>query len=367
MKLAFYIFMFYALCGFIYYPSQYSFFSLILVFFSTLPFLIVGNLTSDKVHTGYNKIKPIIYWSIIILGFVNLGIIANNIGSGFGDIFSLDGIKNIAIQSTIRRYEEDTLANSGNPILLALTLWLIYRIGSLDKKTKWTYKLMSFLPLIMYTMLTTEKWPSFLGVIFYITGIIASNDNKTSLRILRSKIKYGVIILILMILSLSFRGYEGGTVESMEMVLHYLFAQYNALGFWYMNSVNLNLMLGEMTFIGPLSFIGVSHRDAGIFAKSLVLYNKESNIYTAFRYIIQDFSIMGPLILNSLLAMFYIGSNYAGKFNISRVIKIFIIFCALLSTNTTPFVHNSVMFGLVLCLISDYNSSINSKIKIRNE
>ena len=359
MKLAFYIFMLYALCGVIYYPSQYSLFSFFLIFFSTLPFLIVGTTTSDKLYKNYNNVKPILYWGVIIIGFVNLGIIANNSGAGFMDIFSFDGLKSIALKSTIIRYEEDTSANSGNPILLAFTLWLIYRIGSLEKKTKWTLKVIPFIPLLMYTLLTTEKWPTFLGILFYLTGIIASNNSKTFLNILRSKIKYGVLIILLMILSLSFRGYDGGVEESIGIIFHYLFAQYNSLGVWLLNNIYYSdWFLGKLTFIGPLSFFGIIERDAGVFSESLMIYNKESNIYTAFRYIIQDFSIIGPFIINSLFSIFYLVFINLKKFKISGVIKIFIIFCALLSTNTTPFVHNSVMLGVVLCLISDYNLSL---------
>lgn len=356
MKTAFYIFVGYAFLGYVYYPSEYSFFSLCLILFYSLPLLIAGIFTKDKTLSNYPNIKPLVFWGIIFLGVLNLGIIANNIDKSISDAFSLEGIKSIAIESTLRRYKGDTLSNSGNPVLLALTLWLIFRTGTLDKQMKNSLQLIAFIPLLSYTLMTTEKWPSFLGVIFYITGIIISNEKKEYRKILISKIKYGIIIFLLMIFSLVLRGNDGGFVEIFDMITHYVFAQYNFLGRWYLDLKSIDLTFGQTTFIGPLSFLGFSSRAAGVFNESLELNGMNSNIYTAFRYIIQDFGVLAPFIFNSIISILYVKTRNFKNIKFNTMLKIIVIFSALISFNTTPFVHNSVVFCLILVLFSDYKA-----------
>lgn len=356
MKLAFYIFVGYALMGFIYYPSVYSLFSLCLILFYSLPLLIAGNLTKDNIYSKYSKVKPLIYWVIIILGFVNLSIIANSVDSSFLNIFSFDGMQKIAIESTGIRYESDTTANSGSPILLALTLWLIFRVGTTSKLMKGYFQIIAFVPLLLYTLLTTEKYPSFLGIIFFITGIILANEKKEYLKILRSKIKYIIVIVFLMILSLLFRGFNGSIFDVFDLIFNYIFAQYNSLGYWYLEMHNLDLTFGKMTFIGPLNFLDLATRDAGVFKEILVLNGIESNIYTGFRYYIQDFGILAPFFANLIISVFFVKTFVKKEYTLNNITKGLMIFTAFFSMNTSPFVHNSVVLGMALCLISDFYS-----------
>jgi oligosaccharide repeat unit polymerase len=60
--------------------------------------------------------------------------------------------------------------------------------------------------------------------------------------------------------------------------------------------------LGTVTFAGPLEMLGFGHRIPGLFDSLIELVAGEtSNIYTAFRPLIQDFSIPGALVVLALL------------------------------------------------------------------
>jgi len=126
-------------------------------------------------------------------------------------------------------------------------------------------------------------------------------------------------------------------------------------------NISLSNTWGGLTFIGPLSYVGEVKRNAGVFLENYYVNGKVSNIYTAFRYLIQDFSILGPLYINFFLAALYLGFRNIDCVKTSRAIRIFIVFCAILSTNVTPFVHNSVMFGMILCIGSDTFSRLLNK------
>jgi oligosaccharide repeat unit polymerase len=62
--------------------------------------------------------------------------------------------------------------------------------------------------------------------------------------------------------------------------------------------------LGTVTFAGPLEMLGFGHRIPGLFDSLVELVAGEtSNIYTAFRPLIQDFSIPGALVILTLLGI----------------------------------------------------------------
>jgi len=353
MKIAFYIIILYAGGGFLYYPSGYSLFSFIFILISCLPFYYSENFSRCQVISIYRKINPIIFWIIFLLGIFNLNLIAKSVDATFVDIFSFSGIRSIAIESTARRYSATTESHSGNPVILALNLWLVFRIGTIDYKIKGIKVLLSFIPIIMYTVLTTEKWLTFLGVVFFLTGLIITYDHKEAIKILKSKIKYIGIILIIIVLSIMMRGFQGGIEKISFRILHYVFPQYNSLGLWFFNEFDSHMYLGKYTFIGPLNFIGLVNRNSGIFDQNLSYYGDSTNIYTAFRYIIEDFSMLGPIFLNSIISFSYILFAFM-RSRFTGVIKVFVLFCAFLSLNTTPFVHNTVMLGVFLAIGSEF-------------
>jgi hypothetical protein len=60
--------------------------------------------------------------------------------------------------------------------------------------------------------------------------------------------------------------------------------------------------LGSVTFAGPLEMLGFGHRIPGLFDSVIDLVAGDtSNIYTAFRPLIQDFTIPGALAVLALL------------------------------------------------------------------
>jgi oligosaccharide repeat unit polymerase len=356
MKSAFFIFVGYAFIGYLYYPSQYTLFSLFLIIFYSLPLLIAGILVKDKIYSRFKIVKPIIYWLVIILGFVNLSIIVNNTNSSFLDIFSFEGIIHIAQESTGIRYGSNSTTHSGNPILLALTLWLIFRVGTTTRLIKGYIQILPFIPLIMYTLLTTEKYPCILGILFYVSGILISNEKKEYRKILKSKIKYGIILSLLMGLSIFIRGYTGTINDIFDVGLNYLLAQYNSLGYWYLEMKSSDFSFGKFTFIGPLSYLGLVERENGVFTETLVLNGLESNLFTAFRYVIQDFGVFSPFVFSFSVSFIYLITRVKKFVKLSSIIILSVLYIALSSFSAPPFVHNSVFLCYFLMMFSNYKA-----------
>ncbi|MEO7367065.1 MAG: hypothetical protein ABIZ36_03860, partial [Gemmatimonadaceae bacterium] len=69
--------------------------------------------------------------------------------------------------------------------------------------------------------------------------------------------------------------------------------------YWYQP---FNPSLGRVTFAGPLEMLGISQRIPGLFDSVVdLIAGESSNIYTAFRPLIQDFTIPGALAILGLL------------------------------------------------------------------
>lgn len=354
MLIAFYITLLYAISGFFYFPNWYSFTALVYILISTSPLLIAGFFSNDRNIKEYKPVNRVLFWTILAIGTLNLAIIARNTGFHFADIFSAKQIVAIASRSATIRYEIDTQSHSGNPVLLALSLWLVFRTGTVEKQTRILFKILPFIPILMYTILTTEKWPAFLSIVFYCTGIAAANQHVGALKRYVNQSKYVLAFGGLMLLSLFLRNFSGSVKEAVNVLFHYNLAQYTSLGHWIVHeSFHQGYTFGKYSFIGPLSYFSDVERNAGIYLQSFVVYGKQSNIYTAFRYLIQDFSLLGPLILNALIASLYLVCRYVKYDTVARAIRIFVVFSALLSLNVTPFVHNSVAFGIGLAILSD--------------
>ncbi len=71
---------------------------------------------------------------------------------------------------------------------------------------------------------------------------------------------------------------------------------------WLQNYKQHSLAFGLYTFAGPMDIIGLNERQLGFYTEFVSLPNGYSNIYTAFRGLIHDFTLTG-----SILICFFIG------------------------------------------------------------
>ena len=66
---------------------------------------------------------------------------------------------------------------------------------------------------------------------------------------------------------------------------------------WLQNYKQHSLAFGLYTFAGPMDIIGLNDRQLGFYSEFISLPNGYSNIYTAFRGLIHDFSITGSILI----------------------------------------------------------------------
>jgi hypothetical protein len=349
VKAAFLICVTYAAVGIVYAPSWYSISAFIFIGASSAPLLVAS--TCERSFETLARIRPsfIFFGAAFGGGMFNLAIVLAGIDHTPQDAMSADGLASAALASTARRYEE--LGASGNPFLLAVSLFLLFRIGVVANLVGLITKLLAFLPVVFYTLITTEKWPLFLGAAFFLSGAIMATTAP-----IRRLMVYGAWIVcigtVLAGLSFVLRGFDGEVSAIGLRVIHYAASQYSAFGEWLAaNAFSACCTFGERTFIGPLHALGITYRARGIFEEYLLVRDMPTNVYTAWRYLVEDFSILGPLFVNTLAATAYASLQTLRLTAAGLSLKLLIILSSILSLATPLFTYNSVVLAFCLAVV----------------
>lgn len=354
MKTYVFIALIFPLLGIAVNPGLYTLTAFIFILTATSPYILLLGANDDFVNQS-KKLSNFVFIIALVLGFTNLVFITISSGHEPSTLLSFEGVGLIAGESTLIRYQSGQ-SNSGNPLILALSLWLLFRL-SIDGEKASRFKVgLAFLPLIGYTLLTTEKFAMLLGVVFYTVGALSFFDFRTHIKIMLSTSFYGLLLIPILGLSMLIRGHlPSDFPQLLYQLLSYVFFQYYGLGLWLIEQYQTtHLSLGLLTFGGPLSAVGMVERMPGIYDLSYTINGLQSNIYTAYRNISEDFSIFAPFIINLFVAFIY-AYFYKTRFKVGLVLlKVYLLFAVLLSFTTTPFVYNSVVFSIFLCLLNVY-------------
>ena len=358
MRVAFYIFVGYACLGFLYVPGIESFTALTFITVSCAPLLLSGSVGGGREGGILRVPSAPVYWSVVALGILNLALIAVSVGQPPSDLLSVEGLVRVAALTTSQRYELQ--GSNGNPFLLALSLWLVFRIGATVDRVPKVMLVIVFLPLAAYSLASTAKWPLFLAGVFFFAGLLLAFPPEYSLRTaLRYLAVVTPFVMLAAGLALVLRGSPGEVFGLVEGQFHYVLAPYHAFGVWLIHEYsNVCCTLGSLSFVGPLDALGLATREAGVFNQNVMVYGRWTNIYTVFRYLVQDFSLVGPFLISCWFVVVHAGLRTLGSTALARQWAGFVIFAALMSVNVTPFVHNSVALAVFLSLASTLSVAI---------
>ena len=134
--------------------------------------------------------------------------------------------------------------------------------------------------------------------------------------------------------------------------------------------LSTDLTCGGKFFMGITNYLGIVERKSGIYDEfvDISLYGDQTNVYTIFRILIEDFGIIGTLIFFLLLGYFaqrmYINVRTLRRYKSSLTFIVAFYFLTSWSFVTSVFVYTSyiVMFFLFYYIINKY-----SKIIYKNE
>jgi oligosaccharide repeat unit polymerase len=115
-----------------------------------------------------------------------------------------------------------------------------------------------------------------------------------------------ILFFLVLFLSMVFRTgkFDIETIQAIsEKIITYAFGHLPTFDIWYTKNIgSLNPTGGLKTFYGISNLIGIAHRQQGIFAEYTTFGKNNfsglsTNVYTMFRFILEDYGIIGSLLV----------------------------------------------------------------------
>lgn len=239
-------------------------------------------------------------------------------GIRFGDIFDLQKLVISANQAYVQRYA-DVNAPTTTPLsqMLLPFVYLAPAVGGMFFEMRRDafgrlLALSAFFPAVSVTILQTTKAAVLFAIVLWLSGYFAARLRFGKLAVFtRGHLIVATVMgsaLTIFFFAVSLARLASTDVALLDVVLVKLvtaalghmtvFSQWLA-EYW---SAPFKPSMGAVTFAGPLEALGFSRRIPGLFESVIDLVAGEtSNIYTAFRPLIQDFTIPGALAVLALL------------------------------------------------------------------
>ncbi len=108
------------------------------------------------------------------------------------------------------------------------------------------------------------------------------------------------ILFIFLFIALQWLREAGGEILFLVMVKRiklYFFGYLSAFTIWIENIQASSLTLGMTTFAGPFNALGLIDRELGFYSHTFIHDGSYTNVYTALRGLIRDYSIIGSIIV----------------------------------------------------------------------
>ena len=346
---------------------------LILTFYSGA--LIVNQLYADTElrnptnttisnYIPHNNIIALIILFSFVCFFASIVFIKIN-GYSFDVFYKLSSFLAMAHNMTIERYAGTFVQPMAISVLLAFGFsasalsGMVYPFLTTKKQ-----KLLSFLPLVsiaIYTAFYTAKAPLIFGFIFWISGLISIKSiingylKPFSIKIITL---LGIGFFLLFVVTVMSQMSRGGfdDLERLDEVIFHVstwfignitpFIHWASNGYHSMETYNY----GGYTFSGIYSILGLNERSIGITQDYVHIGKGEhSNIYTMFRWLIQDFSISGSLAIlfvYGALSQFVYLKSISG--NISYIYSLLLAYIIIFWSPFASIIsYNSVILALV--------------------
>ncbi|NKE04704.1 O-antigen polymerase [Mesobacillus selenatarsenatis] len=343
-----------------------------------------------------NSINKLMKLSLVvsIVGFLSFPAILYSTGGSFSTLLNLDAIMNLARQNSISRYSGDLQNSTLTSILLSINYFaaIVNGVSIVVEKNaskgKYNKRLMlHLLPIItsiLIAAILTTKATILYTVILFLGGIITANEslNDRNYLFTRKNIFRGIILIptiIFLFVFIQMSRYGFNDIDGMFRVIKvfkvWAFGHMPAFSVWF-NDYYLNgdysLSYGQYTFSGVFSILNIAERVSGVYSEGAYISNnyEATNIFTIFRGLIEDFGLIGSMLL-SFVGSIFLGTIYKsvklGKLN-SFVFLIMFYSFSMFGFVISILAYNSILLAFILFYILTTIFTFPSKVsKVANE
>ena len=182
--------------------------------------------------------------------------------------------------------------------------------------------LFTLLPAVAYSFLTAARAPALLGLTCWLGGYLAMcRMGEKGHAALFSWKRVGWFLTVAASLLLGFvlvdglRGMNWSKDFTLEVkeshMTNYIFGSPAAFAHWYAHQIPGTRNWGGETFAGLYAILGLNHRVVGVYYETSNLVGTEvTNVYTAFRMLVEDFAVPGAALASVALG-FFAGLTYS--------------------------------------------------------
>lgn len=354
------------------YGLIYISFACIMFSFGTLAGRLLGSNIPSRVYSYVlNSNRALFYLKIcIMLSLLNVlqGIYAN--GFNIRQILSFKILLELNNAAATSRYANETQSNLFSQIALIFVylspLFGGYLLPLISKGKKyWCY--LSILPALLITLTQAVKLGFITSIALWGIGLLVSsysNNNSfiriritTMVKILLSSILFFAILFLSMIFRVG--EFDLNTIQLMsQKFILYAFGHLPTFDLWFSKNIGqINPTGGVKTFYGISNFLGIAQRQQGVFTE-LTIFGKNNfsgmstNVYTMFRFILEDFGFFGSLLMiftaGSISGFSWLMIKKQTNIIFFQTILIAILFFVSMSFATSVWAYTSYILTIVL-------------------
>jgi len=328
--------------------------------------------------------KPLVYVFFLLsaIGLLGVFFLINYASNIYNYNYYTNNLLSIPNLIAVERYS-GTLSY---PIIIKYSLYFIYPAtllgGLLFGLREQLIKNKSFFmfPLLISIILGIvegARTSILLGLILFISAWLSTltfRSKSTTIKKSYIKIIFGAgvfsvfFITFFILIQWLRQGMDTIIVELLiERIRAYFFGYLSAFSQWLGTSAEFNQNLGLITFAGPFNLLGIMDRPLGFYNPIYIANGVSTNIFTAYRGLVSDFSIPGAIFIAFLIG-FITQSIFqnADKFKLINTLPISMFYAfTLYSPLISIFHYNSILFSWIIIsfplIISHYGFLANNR------
>ena len=268
----------------------------------------------------------------------------------------------------VDRYADDI----NYPFIIKYSLYFIYPANLLGgllfgkEEISKKFKILLFIPLfeaIALGIIEGTRTSVLLGLVLFISAWLSTLMFKDTLNtVKRSYLKIVAIASVMLTLFTLFFVLVQWLRQGMDTIIFdllidriraYFFGYLSAFSQWISSYQSLNIFNGLITFAGPFNLTGIMERPLGFYESVNIGRGVSTNIFTAFRGLITDFTMFGSILLAFIIGFIFqyiFQFRSQNKLIYSLPISIFYAF-TLYSPLISIFHYNSILFSWLIVSI----------------
>ncbi|MFD1772530.1 O-antigen polymerase [Paenibacillus rhizophilus] len=291
----------------------------------SINFYSFGSIVANGFYTKKSVPEKEVFWTInyayckkILIVAVTLFMVSSlysiiSTGIRFSTFLDLNQLFDLNAQNAQDRYLNQFNFSLGERVRLQINTILSYFTPFLsgiflvvsknikDKVLCW----ISFIPTIIGLLSSNAKLGLIVVVFFFVCGILTTQlllykkIPELNIRVIIKIVALIVIFFLLLFIAMILRAgrYDAYMIEILKIkFVNYIFGSVFAFDYWFNSTDTTQLYFGARTFNAVTNILGTFAREQGVYKLfySEGFYN--TNVYTVFRGIIEDFGKIGGLI-----------------------------------------------------------------------